>query len=99
MCLSSKTRVISQSVMVANEIVFPIADHMLFPRLSFLCLTVAHVKTHEYAYNSNKEYHPQRHDMWSGWKKSRSSGKILADEPGDRVFLSTNLSENEASQY
>ena len=26
---------------------FPISDHMSFPRVSFLCLTVAHGKTHE----------------------------------------------------
>ena len=31
---------------------FPISDHVSFPRVSFLCLTVAHEKTHEYGYNS-----------------------------------------------
>ena len=32
----------------------PISDHVTLPRVSFLCLTVVHEKTHEYGYNSKK---------------------------------------------
>ena len=36
-----------------------------FPRVSFLCLKVAHEKTHEYGYNRNKESYSLGNGTWS----------------------------------
>ena len=39
--------------------------HVSFPRVSFLCLTVAHDKTHKYGYSSNKEFYSPHHVSFS----------------------------------
>ena len=44
---------------------FSISDHVSFPRVSFLCPTVVHEKTHEFGYNSNKESYSLGNDTWS----------------------------------
>ena len=36
-----------------------------FPRVSFLCLLVAHEKTHEYGFIFNKESYSLGNDTWS----------------------------------
>ena len=38
---------------------------VIFPRVSFLCLTVAHEKTHEYGCASNKESYSLGNNTWS----------------------------------
>ena len=44
---------------------FPISDHVSFPRVSFLCPTVVHEEIYEYGYTLNKESYSLGNDTWS----------------------------------
>ena len=56
------------------------SDHVSFPRVSFLCLTVAHEKTHEYGYHSNKESYSRDNDTWSEMKKRYAQVDLRVNE-------------------
>ena len=55
----------------------PISDHLSFPRVSFLCLTVAHENSHGYGCTLNKESYSLRNDTWSEMGKHCNTSKMV----------------------
>ena len=72
---------------------FPISDHVSFPRVSFLCLTVAHEKTHEYGYTLNKESYSQGIDTWSEMGKHCHAADYVYFVAKDCVLVSNEKQE------
>ena len=56
-----------------------ITDHVSFPRVSFLCLTVVLKKTHEYGCTWNKESYSLGNDTWyvMGKKHCNATNKLF----------------------